>query len=66
MDNPVVPYLPELVAGAGAILVLLAIVGLIVLFARRLRRIEDKIDALGLERSGTPEAPDTSQRGTGS
>jgi hypothetical protein len=52
-DNPALPYLPEVVAGLGVILVLAAIVGLIVLFVRKLRRIEQKVDALGAERSGS-------------
>ncbi len=62
-DNPALPYLPEVVAGLGVILVLAATVGLIVLFVRKLRRIEQKVDALGAERSGSAGTPDTSQRG---
>jgi hypothetical protein len=64
MDNPVLPYFPELVAAVGVLLVLVAIVGLIVMFARRLRRIEGRLDASAPERSVTEEATGTAQPGT--
>jgi hypothetical protein len=61
MDNPVLPYFPELVAALGVLLVLVAIVRLIVMFARRLTRIEDRLDASVPERSVTEEATGAAQ-----